>query len=92
MESSIAAGSGELLENGFSEYKQLILSELKQQREDGIAIRNSFDALKSEISRDRQETRVEIAQLKIKAGIWGFAGSSLPVIAYLLFEYMKKGV
>lgn len=79
MESS-ATVHGEDLENGFSEYKQLILSELKTLREENKETRKSVDALK-----------VDMAMMKVKAGIWGFAGSALPVVAYLLFEMMKKG-
>jgi len=64
--------------NGWNEWKNLVLSELKQLRE---GQKDSVSAT--------QTLREDIVALKLKAGIWGLIGGSVPVITLLLIEFLK---
>lgn len=65
-------------DNGWNEWKNLVLSELKQLR----------DGQKDSVS-VTQKLREDIVALKLKAGIWGLIGGSLPVVTLLLIELLK---
>ena len=65
-------------DNGWNEYKKMLLSDRKNNRE-------NFEKLFEKID----EIRVDIATLKVKSGIWGAIGGLIPVaimIAYLLIK------
>ena len=64
--------------NGWNEWKNLVLSQLEQLREG-----------QKESVRAMQALREDNVALKLKAGVWGFIGSSVPVITLLLVEFLK---
>lgn len=58
--------------NGWNEYQNLVLNELKRHNE-------LIEDLREEIGL----VKTEIATLKVKSGIWGFAAGAIPLIIYL---------
>ena len=64
--------------NGWDEYGKHVLAELKRQNE------NMEEANKRLIT-----IEVEIAMLKVKAGIWGLIGASIPVCVMLAINFLK---
>ncbi len=64
--------------NGWAAWRKLVLTKLD---EHGAAI----TCLDAKVS----AARVDIAKLKLKAGIWGAAMGCIPVIAALLFLLLK---
>ena len=64
--------------NGWNEWKNLVLSQLEQLRE---GQKESVDIA--------QTLREDIVALKLKAGIWGLMGASIPVITLLLIEFLR---
>ena len=55
-------------ENGWSEWSRHVLAELKR-------LNNCYEMLDKKLT----EVRLEVMGLKIKAGIWGMVGASVPV-------------
>lgn len=55
--------------------------------------KNDFDRMYEKIDHmDNQITllRIEVAGLKVKSGVWGFAAGVLPAIAFYLAEMFRK--
>ena len=64
--------------NGWDVYQKLVLSKL-----------DDHDILLKDITSELTNIRVEIGQLKIKAGFWGAIGASIPTIGATLFILLK---
>ncbi len=64
------------IDNGWPEYKRLVLEEIRELKED-IKL----------LTVEQIKTRVEIERLKIKASLWGAAAGAVPV---LVFYFMKE--
>jgi hypothetical protein len=68
--------------NGWNEWGKHVLRELER-------LNDCYDDLKTDVS----NVRIEIAMLKIKAGVWGLIGGAIPVlitvILYLLQTVMQ---
>lgn len=73
--------------NNWHEYKQFVLKELE-----------AFHASVKEINQrvadireiDVPALKVEIAMLKVKSGVWGLVGGSIPVCVMLLMKLFTK--
>ena len=65
--------------NGWSEWSKYVLAELKR-------LDNSCACLE----KDLQAANLEIAILKVKAGIWGVLGGAIPVIIGLAIYFIHK--
>ena len=64
----------------WSEYQRLVMSELRQLRED-------LKSARSEIN----DIRVEMTTLKVKAGLWGLLAGAVPSsVAVLLHFFGRK--
>ena len=70
----VAALNGE-----FNEYKRLIVYELKR----------LSDAIK-ELDRKERKNRDDIIIIKVKAGIWGLIGASIPTIIAIALLLIKS--
>lgn len=68
-------------QNGFVEYKKLLLHEL-----------DKHSQCLEGIERAIQQLRVDVEGLKIKASIWGLLGGLLPGIGILLVLVIKWAV
>lgn len=62
----------------WSEYKRLVLSELKR-------LHDTIEGIEKAIGK----INTEIATLKAKAGIWGAIGASIPILTYILIGLVK---
>ena len=49
-------------------------------------IENHFDSLRKEVV----QTRIDIATLKIKSGVWGVVGGSIPVLIVFLVYLLPR--
>lgn len=54
-------------------------------------IEQKLDRIKIDFQNFKLTASVDIAQLKIKAGIWGIIGGAIPTIAALIF-WMLRGI
>lgn len=63
----------------WEEWSQFVLNELKR-------LNGSQEAIRKEVG----DTRIEIATLKVKAGIWGLAGGAMPVVVMILLNSIKS--
>lgn len=61
--------------NGWSEWKQLILYQLKEQGKDIHAIEKSVG-----------DINVHIARLQLKAGVWGGLAGMIPVLIFVIWK------
>jgi hypothetical protein len=50
-------------------------------REEVITLHDKMDKLKDSHAEDKLEIMVEITKLKLKSGIWGAAGATIPILA-----------
>lgn len=64
--------------NGWTTYQKLVLAQLEQHQE-------ALDKINDRLA----EIRVEISELKVKAGVWGLVAGVIPVIIMLIMEKMK---
>lgn len=65
----------------WSEYQRLVMSELRQLREDVKAARDEIN-----------DIRIEMTTLKVKAGLWGLLAGTLPAfVTALLMYFGRKG-
>ena len=81
-------------ENGWNEYSKLVLHELERLNECRNKDLKNFQEFRDCVKRSFEQIKVDIAVLKVKAGIWGFAGASIAVflwIAVELFLHFKYG-
>ena len=63
--------------NGWGEWKRLILASIERQ-----------DREHSELIRSLDAVRIDLAGLKVKAGIWGALAGLIPVIAAILWTLL----
>jgi hypothetical protein len=54
--------------NGWSEYEKLVLNELERHN-------NLIEGIRKDVS----DIRSEIAMLKVKSGLWGMLGATIPL-------------
>lgn len=64
--------------NGWNEWSRHVLAELERNNEELKELRSALEGI-----------RVEIATLKVKAGVWGAAAGLIPTIAAGLFFVLK---
>ena len=69
--------------NGWSEYKLLITEAVERHEE-------QIEKLRDEVHFGFEELKVAVAQLKIKAGMWGAMSGILVVVAALSLAFAKK--
>ena len=65
--------------NGWNEYEKLVMAELDR-------LNAAVGCMSAEVT----GIRVEIAMLKVKAGMWGAVGACIPVIMMLAIEFLRK--
>jgi len=64
--------------NGWNEWSRHVLAELERLNECGSALDGKIT-----------QVRIDIAQLKVKAGVWGLIGASIPVVVGLALVLIK---
>lgn len=64
--------------NGWTKYQLLVLHKLNEHS----------DEIK-EVRADISKLTIDVATLKVKAGIWGLMGGLIPVAIALLIEHLK---
>ena len=73
--------------NGWDNYQKLVLDKL----EDHATTLHSLDAeVKSIRTEDIPGLQVEIAMLKIKAGVWGAAAGMIPAVLGVIYAHLSK--
>jgi hypothetical protein len=75
------------IDNTWQEYSKLILAELERMSMEIARLNAKLDAFRSD---DIANVKVELAMLKVKAGMWGAVAGAIPTIAALLFWLMSK--
>lgn len=84
-------------EDTWQEWSRHVLAELKRLNETiGVLngkISNIKDGMDDKIDKIKddyiQPLHVEIAMLKVKSGMWGLVGGSIPIILIVLIEMLK---
>lgn len=64
--------------NGWSEYSRLVLAELKR-----------LDGELRQVNISLKEIQVELAMLKVKAGVWGSIGALIPIIVFIVMRQIN---
>lgn len=72
---------------GWGEYKKLILKELERLEAAVNELNRKIDAFRAD---DMATLKVEIALLKLKAGVWGAVAGAVPVSAMVLWYLLTK--
>jgi len=65
--------------DGWDEWGRHVLKELER-------LNDCYESVRKEMTR----FGMEVATLKVKAGLWGAAGAAIPVIAFLLIEELRN--
>ena len=66
--------------NGWDEWGKHVLTELKRINTNCIICSTNYHKEKDHIIDLITDLRLDIGQLKVKAGIWGAVGASIPVV------------
>lgn len=66
-------------ENGWAEYKLQVIFRME-----------SLEKSVKELTCRVNDLTVEVSNLKLKSGLWGMAGSAIPVMLLFIIEYLKK--
>lgn len=74
---------------GWGEYKKLVLRELERLEASVADVGRKVDGLQAVNARTLAELSVEIAMLKVKAGVWGAVAGAIPAIGALLWVLLK---
>jgi len=72
---------------GWGEYRRLILQELERLARQVQELNIKIDNFRAS---DIADIKVEIAMLKVKAGVWGAIGAAIPVLAAALWWLLSK--
>ena len=72
--------------NGWHEYKNLVLRELERLTQEIRHERNNFKQGFAGIYDRLIEVEKEVAQLKVKCGIWGLVGGLIPALTALILS------
>lgn len=70
-------------DNNWINYQKLVLAELERHS-------TQLDLINTQLHRHMSEIQVEIAMLKVKAGIWGVIGGAIPVVLFIVLDVLKK--
>ena len=73
-------------EDGWNEYRKLVLSELKNLNKSIDKLNDRFDVF---LSTDISTIKAEITALKVKAGLWGLFGASIPSSIAVMVHFLK---
>jgi len=77
--------------NGWEKWSKYVLGELKEIKQTLREIHDAEVSNAKYIEQELSKNRVEIAQLKVKAGAWGVLGGLIPAVG-LLLAYVLKGL
>lgn len=66
--------------NGWDEWRNHVLSELKENKEDHKTIITKMDGLS-----------LTIAALQVRSGVWGLLGGLVPVLIMVIIWYVERG-
>lgn len=82
---------GELsyLKGMLGQFKETVLAEFKDNREDHKEIFDKIDSLKDTMSEMSVTTAAEISALKVKAGAWGAIGGIIPSAIAIIYVLVK---
>ena len=64
--------------NGWGQYSKLVMLKLDEHQK-----------LLETINGELTKIHVEIAMLKVKSGLWGFAGGAVPLAVFLINQWSK---
>lgn len=76
--------------NGWTQYQKLVLAELERNAEGIKELNEKKDERLREMNAQFGEIKIQIAMLKVKAGIWGLMAGMIPVIIALAIQVLKK--
>jgi len=71
-----------LIDNGWKEWSKHVLAELER-------LNDNYSKLDSVFNSEFRKISVEIAMLKVKSGIWGLIGGTIPILITLILLYLK---
>lgn len=71
--------------NSWNQWSRFVLRALEDNVEDHKAILAELKEIKEQQIRAREQ----LAELKVKAGIWGFAAGALPGLIALIMAWLK---
>lgn len=64
--------------NGWDEWSKYVLKELER-----------LNSCMTQIDDDIKKLSIDIAMLKVKAGVWGVIGGCIPAIAALIYLFLE---
>jgi len=76
--------------NGWSEYQRLVMAELERLDKAIAANRTHFDTRMDTMNDGLAGIRVEIATLRVKAGVWGAVAGMIPGAVILMWSLVKS--
>lgn len=66
--------------NGWAEWSKFVLKELER-----------LNSCYNHLDKKLDDVALEIATLKVKAGVWGLLGGAIPVVVGLALWFLQKG-
>jgi hypothetical protein len=75
--------------NGWDEYRKLVMTEIERLAREIRHERNNQKQVQQHLWDQMLRIEKEVAQLKIKAGVWGLAGGLIPTVTALILSSIK---
>jgi len=75
--------------DGWDQYAKHVLAELQRLSTSYEANAEALNDTKMEFIKEMQAVRVEIAMLKIKAGVWGLVAGAIPPVGVMLLWVLR---
>lgn len=80
------------MDNGWREWSKHVLKELERLNACYIVLDEQIDDKIDDLKKCIGEIKLDIAKLKVKAGIWGAIGAAIPILITLAIMAIKSQV
>lgn len=75
-----------MADNGWNEYSKMVLHELQRLNDCRDQDLREFIDFKDCVKRSFEKIKIDLAVLKVKAGVWGFIGAAIPITLWIVIE------
>jgi len=77
-------------DNGWNEYKKLVMDKLDNYKEDLVSIFNKLEVMNKDNADKHAKVLSEISALKVKSGIWGGLSGAVSAIGAMLMAWVMS--
>lgn len=76
-------------DNGWREWSRYVLKELEHNRDISESLRKEISSMRTDFASQSMKINTELAALRVRAGLWGAAGASIPVLLMIAIQSLS---